>query len=217
MPWGGCQAAHDAMVDSSPNGVSWCASCVAELRHDNGHVLRDGAASVSLQQDVSKGWLVIRYAAATEKLAVRHGFIGALRLPSEKEHLHALAVREAMEGVISEMACPAGTFPGSTRKRERFGKFIPRLLPKVEAMTADGASDEQLALSMMFGGDKFTSLKLAARDLPHSMRRVASRTSFADPYLKSVLLSAIMNTCNFLKPSFPKLSPCSAIPGWSSS
>ena len=149
---------------------------------------RDEARSISLQQDVSKGWLVLRYGSASDQLNDRSGFLGAFHLPQEIEHLHALAIRKATETVITEFAEPGLKFPCSKKRRCDFKKFVPRFLPKVEAMTADGASDEQLALNLMFGGDKFSGLKIVTRDLAHCMRRVASRTTFADPYLKKVPL-----------------------------
>ncbi|OLP94103.1 hypothetical protein AK812_SmicGene23913 [Symbiodinium microadriaticum] len=149
--------------------------------------IRDEAKSISLQQDVSKGWLVLRYGSASDQLKDRSGFIGAYHLPQEIEHLHALAIRKATETLITELAEPAEKFPFSLKRRCGFTKFMPRFLPKVEAMTADGASDEQLALNLMFGGEKFSGLKIVSRDLAHCMRRVASRTTFADPYLKQVM------------------------------
>ena len=97
--------------------------------------------------------------------------------------------RDATETVLKEFASPSCPVPFSKIARTKFTKFLPRFLPKVEALTADGASDEQLALSMMFDGGGFPNLKVITRDLAHSMRRVASRTSFADPYLRKVFLS----------------------------
>ena len=146
---------------------------------------------MSLQQDCSKGWLVVRYAAATKQLEVRHGFVGAVFLPSFN-HLHAIAIRQATECVVNELACPSSKYPFTAIERDEYTKSIPRLVPKIEAISADGAADEQLALQMMFGGQMFHSLKIVTRDLPHCMRRVASRTSFADPFLKLVPLDPSM-------------------------
>ena len=106
----------------------------------------------------------------------------------ELDHVHALALREATEGVLKELACPTTGLPMVKTERTQYTKWLPRLLPKIESMVADGASDEQLALNWLFGGDKFPNLKVTSRDLAHCMRRVASRTSFADPYLKRVQL-----------------------------
>ena len=77
--------------------------------------------------------------------------------------------------------------PFSKVPRAKYSKFADRLKAKVECLTADGASDEQKALMAMFGG-MLPNLKLTCRDLPHCMRRVASRTTFADTYLKKVFL-----------------------------
>ena len=132
---------------------------------------------------------MIRFGSSSENLEARSGFLGAINLPVELEHLHATAIRDATETVLKEFAAPSCPMPFCRTARVKFQKFLPRFLPKVEALTADGASDEQLALSMMFDGGGFPNLKVLSRDLAHSMRRVASRTSFADPYLKKVLLS----------------------------
>ena len=150
--------------------------------------LRDEAETVSIQQDASKGWLLLRFVGATRKLDHRGGFIGAVHLAQELGHVHALALREATESILKELACPGSVMPFIRKEREQFTKWLPRLLPKVESMVADGASDEQLALNLLFGGNKFSNLKVISRDLAHSMRRVASRTSFADPFLKRVQL-----------------------------
>ena len=150
--------------------------------------LRDEAETVSIQQDASKGWLVLRFVGANKKLEHRGGFIGAMHLAQELDHVHALALRAATESILKELACPDSVMPMIKTEREQFTKWLPRLLPRVESMVADGASDEQLALNLLFGGDKFTNLKVISRDLAHSMRRVASRTSFADPFLKRVQL-----------------------------
>ena len=143
---------------------------------------------MSIQQDASKGWLVLRFVAANKKLEHRGGFIGAFHLVQELDHVHALALRKATETILKELACPTTSMPMVRTERVQYTKWLPRLLPKIESMVADGASDEQLALNLLFGGDKFPGLKVVSRDLAHCMRRVASRTSFADPYLKRVQL-----------------------------
>ena len=76
--------------------------------------------------------------------------------------------------------------PFSDSGRTCYSKLMATILPKIEMLCADGASDEQLALDLMY--KVFPNLKLATRDLCHSVRRVASRTSVADPFCKRVLL-----------------------------
>lgn len=44
--------------------------------------------------------------------------------------------------------------PKVKAERAQLTKVLPRMLPKIEAMVADGASDEQLALNFMFGGNQ---------------------------------------------------------------
>ena len=132
---------------------------------------------------------MIRFGSSSPQLQARSGFLGTINMPLELEHLHATAIRDATETVLKEFASPSCPVPFSKIARTKFTKFLPRFLPKVAALTADGASDEQLALSMMFDGGGFPNLKVITRDLAHSMRRVASRTSFADPYLRKVFLS----------------------------
>ena len=147
---------------------------------------RNEASSISLQQDVSKGWLVLRFGSATAALESRSGFIGARHLPTTEENLHALALRDATIAILQNFAVPNDMMPFSDSYRTGYSKFMARMLPKIEMLCADGASDEQLALDLMY--KVFPSLKLATRDLCHSVRRVASRTSVADPFCKRVLL-----------------------------
>ena len=147
---------------------------------------RSETASVSLQQDVSKGWLVLRFGSATAGLEARCGFIGARHLPTTEENVHALALRDATVAILEDFASPKYDMPLSEHKRTKYSKIMQKLVPQIEMLCADGASDEQLALDLMF--KVFPSLKIATRDLCHSVRRVASRTTVADPYSKRVPL-----------------------------
>ena len=151
---------------------------------------RSEAESISLQQDASKGWLVMQFGSSTSQLQERHGYVGALHMPAELQHVHAPAIRKASELVLQELAMPGLKMPFSDEPREEFPGFLAKLYPRVEALTADGASDEQLALNML-QASSFPNLKATSRDLPHSMRRVASRTSFADPFLKKTCFDMI--------------------------
>ena len=157
-----------------------------------GVLLRSEAESVSLQQDVSKGWLVLRFIAANNDLVGYSGVIGACHLPSEVGHLHAQALKQATEKILEEMAVPTSRMPRRSQKRtalrEGFKKFLPRLFGKIEMIAADGAADEQLTLQLLFGG-RLRGLLFQYKDLAHAMRRVANRTTFADPYLKKVFLN----------------------------
>eukprot|EP00435_Cladocopium_sp_Y103_P072383 s963_g40.t1 len=62
-----------------------------------------------------------------------------------------------------------------------------------EAMCADAAADEQLAIAMMAGKVHeqveaiFPNLRLRVRDLCHAVRRLGSRPTFADGYLKETM------------------------------
>ena len=145
---------------------------------------------MSLQQDVSRGWLLIRYGGATKKLEAQAGFVGTRHLPTTEQNVHALALRDATMSVLKELACPSSCMPFSRVPRTKYSKFLAVVLPKIELLCADGASDEQLALDFMFRS--FPNLKVATRDLCHSVRRIASRTSVADPYCKRVPLDSIL-------------------------
>ena len=151
---------------------------------------RHDAVSVGISQDASKGWLVLRYSSSNDRLSQGQGFVGAVHMPSKQEHLHARAIKQATEQALSDLACPTGCFPGYRGKhvkRTAYTKFLPQLLPKIEAVTADGAPDEQLSLTMLCGS-KLPNVLMTCKDLAHSMRRVASRTCFADPCLKRLPL-----------------------------
>ena len=95
---------------------------------------------------------MVRYVAANCKLEHRSGFLGASHVAKEQGHVHALALRAATEKLLLEVGCPAVRMPLTRNERTQYTKALPRMLPKIEAMVADGASDEQLALNFMFGG-----------------------------------------------------------------
>ena len=132
----------------------------------------------------------MQFGSSTAQLEERHGYVGTLHVPAQLQHVHAPAIRKASEILLKELAVPGQQMPFSDQGREEFPGFLAKLYPRVEALAADGASDEQLALTML-QASSFPSLKATSRDLPHSMRRVASRTSFADPYLKKTCFDAI--------------------------
>ena len=129
---------------------------------------------------------MLRFGSATAGLEARSGFIGARHLPTTEENLHALALRDATVGILEDFASPKCAMPLSANVRTKYSKILQKLVPQIEMLCADGASDEQLALDLMY--KEFPSLKVATRDLCHSVRRVASRTTVADPYSKRVLL-----------------------------
>ena len=139
---------------------------------------------------MSQGWLVIQYRASDHQLQESFGYLGACHVPTELSHVHSVAIRQATELILDELAAPVCRMPFSKIPRAKYSKFASRLKAKVECLTADGASDEQKALTSMFDG-MLPNLKLTCRDLPHCMRRVASRTTFADAYLKKVLLGFV--------------------------
>lgn len=58
------------------------------------------------------------------------------------------------EQTLLELGCPKESMPKVKAERAQLTKVLPRMLPKIEAMVADGASDEQLALNFMFGGNQ---------------------------------------------------------------
>ena len=98
------------------------------------HLLRDEADTVSIQLDASKGWLLLRFVASNKKLDRRGGFIGAVHLAQELDHVHALALRAAAESILQEIACPRSLMPMTKKERGQFTKWLPQLLPKVESM-----------------------------------------------------------------------------------
>ena len=197
---GGCKEDLHQLVDA-------CLEGVFEFRGSSSFVIilnllsllvfhgqiRADSASISIQQDVSKGWLVIRFACANDRLERRLGALGAARVPSSELHLHAAALKSATEKVLLQFAMPEDKMPspgGKTRRvsvqREGYTKLLGNLIPKLEMLTADGAADEQLTLRML--GKELTGLKLTCKDLAHCSRRIANRSVFADDFLKKVLL-----------------------------
>lgn len=81
--------------------------------------------------------------------------------------------------------------PYTKSKRTAFPKLLPKLQEKIEALTADAAADEQLALAALSGklddGKFFHNVKVQCQDVCHAVRRLGQRPSFADPFLKEVL------------------------------
>ena len=129
---------------------------------------------------------------ADDNLVRREGVIGASHLPTETGHLHAQALKGSTEQILGDLAAPRVSMPTPSRtskpkSREAYAKLLPKILPKVEMMAADGASDEQLTLHLLCKG-QMKNLLLQSKDLVHATRRIANRTCFADGYLKKLCL-----------------------------
>ena len=157
-----------------------------------GWPIRSEAKSISLQQDASKGWLILRFSLADACLIRQEGVIGALHMPTEEGHLHAQALKSSTERLLNDLATPKAVMPSTARGtkgkcRESFEKLLSRMLPRVEMMAADAAPDEQLSMQLLCEG-RMRNLLVHSKDLAHATRRVANRTCFADGFLKKVCL-----------------------------
>ena len=117
-------------------------------------------------------------------------------MPSSELHLHACALKSATEKILMNFAMPPSCMPLTPRGgkhrsvREKYTKLLKIILPKIELVTADGASDEQLTMQLLFAGE-LSGLKMTCRDLAHCSRRIANRSCFADDYLQKVLLGNV--------------------------
>ena len=86
--------------------------------------------------------------------------------------------------ILQDFTCPPDTMPYSAKKRAHYTRALEAITPKIEQLTADAAASEQKALGVL----ELPNLKNVSKDTAHAMRRVASRSTFADPFLKHVLL-----------------------------
>lgn len=77
---------------------------------------RSEAESSSVIQDVSNGWLCVRFACADSALVGYQGSLGVLRVANLKQ-VHALKLREATTNIVNQFFCPTGNMPHSEKKR----------------------------------------------------------------------------------------------------
>lgn len=167
-------------------------ACLSEAARKLTLVAMSEARSMSLTQDASHGWLALRFSLCNDDLEHRCGAVGVFRIASLRQ-CHALKIREATDSIIRNFCEPTAPMPLSGSKRTAYTKMYKIITEKVEAMCADAAADEQLAIAMMAGKvheqveSIFPNLRLRVRDLCHAVRRLGSRPTFADGYLKETM------------------------------
>lgn len=148
------------------------------------HFSRTESESISLVQDTSAGWLVVRFASCNNKFDAVQGIVGAYPI-ADLRQCHAYKIKQATESVIHEFCQPSHKMPCSTKGqflgklvflsvsfqlltfeivksiicfihvhlslagcllRAKYPKAVSILQTRTEALAADGAKDEQLAL-----------------------------------------------------------------------
>lgn len=83
-------------------------------------VLRMDVESMSLMQDVSAGWLVVRFNSCNSDLVARSGILGVYNVSELLQH-HALKLKEATIKIIRDFANPQSFMPFT--KKQRFLGF----------------------------------------------------------------------------------------------
>ena len=73
-------------------------------------MLRMDVESMSLMQDVSAGWLVVRFNSCDSNLRARSGILGVYNVSELLQH-HALKLKEATIKIICDFANPQSFMP----------------------------------------------------------------------------------------------------------
>ena len=113
--------------------IGFC--CICEFwKH-----LRADCESMSLYQDASCGWLLMRFGSCDEHLQSRKGMMGVFHLASLRQS-HALMIKQATQKIIQMFCSPGCTMPYS--KVQRFlgiGIFLVQWMknPRNRMLTHD--------------------------------------------------------------------------------
>jgi hypothetical protein len=114
------------------------------------------ARTMSLQQDVRKGWLQLRFKCCNLKLEVKSGCFGQINLASEFGSFTATAVADGTNQIISNFSSKFCWTPFRPRlsecqvdKDKALEKHIKNI---TEVLTTDAAADETRAMSMLKKG-----------------------------------------------------------------
>lgn len=140
--------------------------CLAEAIRKQDREFLARAECVSLQQDVRGTRFLVRFRAIDNDLAVRTGVFQLTKLVASPDLPGAVALRQATMASLlhfcSERLPPSYASRQATEQQQQKPDFdlAGSLVQKVEAIAADAAADEQLALQEManISGDNMTAL-----------------------------------------------------------
>lgn len=173
-----------------------CAGTVRRLTYCLGEGARyltiaalEAAESISLSQDGRKLRMCMHFGCCSSDLSVRRfGLLGCLNLGEILQDVSAAAIAAASLQIIDDLATPLEPPPGCPgMSRIQYPDLAAHVKDRAECLAADAAADEQLAMEMLGAGAHFPNVKILNRDTAHAARRVNSRSSEADPFIRDVL------------------------------
>ncbi len=160
------------------------------------------AQSISLQQDVRQGRLMLTFACSDSHLKQSFGVVGICDLPRHGFGLSALGLHQGTMYIIMKLA-NARAGGGRDDGLDQADVDLERnIRAKTELLAADAAYDEQLAAKLLIGqrGNAavgappyFPHVLVRGRDKAHGCRRVLSRAWPSDPYLANVANKLVLD------------------------
>ena len=141
--------------------------CLAEGHRAKQREFLAGALCISLQQDARGNRFLHRFKATNEKLEVMEGVIHLQKQVGTVDLPGAVGIRQAsvkaLEAFCTTGSPPSygGLLPGAGQAATFHESSFRSIVPRIEAMAADAAADEQLALREMasIGGPSPVELK----------------------------------------------------------
>ena len=141
--------------------------CLAEGHRAQQPEFLAGALCISLQQDARGNRFLHRFKATNEKLEVMEGVIHLQKQVGTVDLPGAVGIRQAsvkaLEAFCTTGSPPSygGLLPGAGQAATFHESSFRSIVPRIEAMAADAAADEQLALREMasIGGPSPVELK----------------------------------------------------------
>jgi hypothetical protein len=184
--------------------------CLAEGVRRNDRKFLKKASCITLSQDAAKGRLLARYVASDEKLSVRAGVLGMVRMNGGHK-----SVLQATEKIMKDFCTSNCNAPPSDSRVERShlsieakkasvynDELYKQLQNTIHVWNTDAGSDELLAgqeanvagLESSFVSPLLPALKFVNRDRAHASRRVVQRPWYADEYLKTIQDKLVMSS-----------------------
>jgi hypothetical protein len=137
----------DTCIDgASPNKFRQMVFALAEARRQRVRAALHGATSISLQQDVRKAQLLVRFSCSDETLRRCTGVLGQCDLA--EFGLSAQGVRDGTIYIVYKLATKMLVVPHTTQAGQDLSTdetLLASIQTKTELFAADGAADEQLA------------------------------------------------------------------------
>ena len=162
--------------------------CLAEAHRNRLRERMSRSVCMSVQQDVRKGQLLVKFTSVDASLECSHGVLGQVDL-EEKFALDARSIFKGTVYILHKHAAKGLGRPGRAddpnAAAELDTSLVEHVRDVVELFAADGAYDEQRAgrlLRRFFG-----NLQVMQFDKAHAVQRVLSRTWPTDDFIRDMV------------------------------